>query len=163
VKASLEEGLELLGSETTAQTLEHHELFVTTWWRLPGPMSHDLYFFVHLLKPGMQMPSDHVPGDWMYPADRWHVGETLEDRTLIQLPPFTVTAGTYEVMLGVYRKSTGKRLKVLSGPSDGEDRIPLGTLEVKPLEPLIHQLIPPTHVDQMRKYPDRIADSHRSH
>jgi hypothetical protein len=162
VKASLEGGLELLGSETTAQTLEHHEAFVTTWWRLPGAMPRDLYFFVHLLKPGTQIPSDHVPGDWMFPADRWQAGETLEDRTLIQLPPFTVTAGTYQVMLGAYQRSTGKRLKVLSGPSDGEDRIPLGTLEVKPLEPIIDQLIPPTRVDVMRRYPERIVDSHRA-
>jgi hypothetical protein len=162
VKASLEGGLELLGSETTTETLEHHEAFVTTWWRLPGPMPRDLYFFVHLLKTGTQVPSDHVPGDWMYPADRWQAGQTLEDRTLIQLPPFTVTAGTYKVMVGAYVRSTGKRLKVLSGPSDGDDRIPLGTLEVKPLEPIIHQLIPPTRVDVMRKYPDRIVDSHRA-
>jgi hypothetical protein len=162
VKASLEGGLELLGSETTKQTLEHHEAFVTTWWRLPGPMPRDLYFFIHLLKPGTQIPSDHVPGDWMFPADRWQAGETLEDRTLIQLPPFTVTAGTYRIMLGAYQRSTGKRLKVLSGPSDGEDRIQVGTLEVKPLEPIIHQLIPPTRVEVMRKYPERIVDSHRS-
>jgi len=65
-------------------------------------------------------------------------------------------------MVGSYVRSTGKRLKVLSGPSDGDDRIPLGTLEVKPLEPIIHQLIPPTRVDVMRKYPDRIVDSHRA-
>jgi arabinofuranosyltransferase len=162
VKATLEGGLQLLGSETTTRTLEHHEAFVTTWWRLPGPMPRDLYFFVHLLKPGTQIPSDHVPGDWMYPADRWKAEETLEDRTLIQLPPFTVTVGTYKVMLGVYQRSTGKRLKVLSGPSDGEDRIQVGTLEVKPLEPIIDQLIPPTRVDVMRKYPERIVDSHRA-
>ncbi len=162
VKASLEGGLELLGSETTAQTLEHHEVFVTTWWRLPGPMPRDLYFFVHLVRPGKQVPSDHVPGDWMFPADRWQTGQTLEDRTLIQLPPFTVTAGTYEVRMGAYVRSTGKRLKVLSGPSDSEDRILLGTLEVKPLEPIVDQLIPPTRVDVMRKYPERIVDSHRA-
>jgi hypothetical protein len=162
VRANLQGGLELLGSEVTAQTLEHHEAFVTTWWRLPGPMPRDLYFFVHLIKPGTQMPADHVPGDWMFPADRWQTGQVLEDRSLVQLPPFTVPAGTYRVVLGAYHRSTGKRLKVESGPNDGDDRIPLGTLEVKPLEPIIHQLIPPTRVDVMRKYPDRIVDSHRA-
>jgi hypothetical protein len=34
---------------------------------------------------------------------------------------------------------------------------------VKRLDPIIDQLIPPTHVDVMRKYPDRIVDSHRAH
>ncbi|MGD0529246.1 MAG: hypothetical protein ABSE49_29170 [Polyangiaceae bacterium] len=103
VKATLAGGLELLGSETTAQTLEHHEAFVTTWWRLPGAMDKDLYFFVHLVRPGKQIPSDHVPGDWMYPANRWQAGQTLEDRVLLQLPPFTVTAGTYQVFVGASR------------------------------------------------------------
>jgi hypothetical protein len=161
VKATLEGGLELLGSETTTQTLEHHEVFVTTWWRLPGPMPKDLYFFVHLVKGSSQMPADHVPGDWMYPADRWKSGQILEDRTLVQLPPFTVTAGTYQLLLGAYQKSTGKRVRVLTGPNDGQDRIPLGTVVVKPLEPIIHQLIPPTRVETMRKYPERIIDPHR--
>ena len=161
VHAKLEGGLELLGSETTQETIERHELFVTTWWKLPGPMPKDLYFFVHVSKPGFQLPSDHVPGDWMYPADRWQAGETLEDRTLVQLPPFTVTPGTYDVWLGVYQRSTGKRVAVVEGPSDGDNRIKLGTLVVKPLRPMIDQLIPPTHVDVMRKYPERIVDSHR--
>jgi hypothetical protein len=97
----------------------------------------------------------------MYPADRWKAGQILEDRTLFQLPPFTITPGTYQVYLGAYRRSTGQRLKVLEGPNDGSDRILLGTLEVTRLHPLIEQLIPPTHVDVMRRYPDRIVDSHR--
>jgi len=37
----------------------------------------------------------------------------------------------------------------------------LGSFEAKTLYPLIHQLIPPTRVDVMRKYPDRIVDPHR--
>ncbi|HEY8038484.1 MAG TPA: hypothetical protein VIF15_01770, partial [Polyangiaceae bacterium] len=161
VRARLEDGLELLGSEMTERAPERHEAFVTTWWKLPGPLPHDLFFFVHVTKPGFQSPADHVPGDWMYPADRWKAGQILEDRTLFQLPPFTITPGTYQVYLGAYRRSTGQRLKVLEGPNDGSDRILLGTLEVTRLHPLIEQLIPPTHVDVMRRYPDRIVDSHR--
>jgi hypothetical protein len=161
VTAKIEGGLELLGSEVTAKTPEHHEVFVTTWWRLPGPMPKDTYFFIHLVKPGSQTPSDHVPGDWMYPADRWQPGEILEDRTLMQLPPFTVRPGTYDVYVGVWRRGTGDRLHVLEGPNDGQNRIKVGTVEVTPLIPIVQQLIPPTRVDQMRKYPDRIVDSHR--
>jgi hypothetical protein len=160
-KATFEGGLELLGSDLTKQTLERHEAFITTWWKLPGPMPHDTYFFVHVTKEGFQAPGDHVPGDWMYPADRWKAGEILEDRTLFQLPPFTMPPGTYKVYIGVYERSTGKRLKVVSGPADAEGRVLLGSFEAKTLYPLIHQLIPPTRVDVMRKYPDRIIDSHR--
>ncbi len=160
-KATFEGGLELLGSELTKKTLERHEAFITTWWKLPGPMPHDLYFFVHVTKEGFQAPGDHVPGDWMYPADRWKAGEILEDRTLFQLPPFTMPPGTYKVYLGAYERGSGKRLKIISGATDSEDRVLLGTFEAKTLYPLIHQLIPPTRVDVMRKYPERIVDSHR--
>lgn len=161
VKAKFEGGLELLGSEVTPTAPERHEVFVTTWWRLPGPMPKDTYFFAHFTRNGGQMPSDHVPGDWMYPADRWQPGEILEDRVLVQLPPFTVTPGKYDVLFGVYRRGTGDRLKVLEGPADGQNRLSLGSVDVTRLWPLVQQLIPPTHLDTMRRYPDRIIDSHR--
>ncbi len=162
VHAKLEGGLELLGSELTPKAPERHEAFITTWWRLPGPMPKDTYFFVHLTKAGSQTPSDHVPGDWMYPADRWQPGEILEDRTLMQFPPFVIKPGTYDVYLGVYRRTAGTRLAVLEGPNDGQNRIKLGSIEVTTLWPLVQQLIPPTHLDTMRRYPDRIIDSHRN-
>jgi hypothetical protein len=161
VHAKFEGGLELLGAELTPQTYERHEVFITTWWRLPGPMPHDLYFFVHVNKEGFQTPADHVPGDWMYPADRWEAGEILEDRTLFQLPPMVMTPGWYDVNIGVYRRSTGDRLAVVDGPPHPDNRVHLGAFEARPLLPLIHQLIPPTRVEVMRKYPDRIPDSHR--
>ncbi|MGO9714039.1 MAG: hypothetical protein ACLQBL_34610 [Polyangiaceae bacterium] len=161
VQGTFEGGLELLGSEITQKTLERHEAFVTTWWKLPGPMPHDLYFFIHFSKEGFQAPADHVPGDWMYPADRWKAGEILEDRTLFQLPPFTMAPGTYKVYFGVYRKSDNERLKVTSPASDGQNRVLLGTLVVKERYPFVDQLIPPTRVDTMRKYPERIIDSKR--
>jgi arabinofuranosyltransferase len=161
VQAKFEGGLELLGSEVTPQTYERHEVFITTWWRLPGPMPHDLYFFVHVNKPKFQSPADHIPGDWMYPADRWQRGEILEDRTLYQLPPMVVTPGSYDVNIGVYRRSTGDRLQVIEGPPHADNRIRIGSFEAKPLLPLIHQLIPPTRVEVMRKHGDRILDSGR--
>ncbi len=161
-RAKLERGLELLGSEVTPETLERHEVFVTTWWKLPGPLEHDITFFTHVTAPGLQIPADHLPGDSMYPADRWRAGEILEDRPLFQLPPFTMKPGTYQVYVGVYRRSTGERLKVLEGPSDGDGRILVGSFTVKPMWPLLHQLIPPTRVQSMRKYPDRIVDPKRS-
>ena len=161
VQAKFEGGLELLGSEVTPQTHERHEVFITTWWKLPGPMPRDLYFFIHVTKEGFQTPADHIPGDWMYPADRWQAGEILEDRTLFQLPPMVMTPGWYSVYIGVYRRSTGERVTVVDGPPHPDNRVLLGAFEARPLVPLIHQLIPPTRVEVMRKYPDRITDPGR--
>ena len=70
--------------------------------------------------------------------------------------------GTYEVYLGAYRRSTGERLKVVER---AERRRRTASCSARSrsrtLTPVIQQLIPPTHVDVMRKYPDRIVDSHR--
>lgn len=164
-KATFDRGLELLGSKIegnvnadTPTTLERHEVFINTWWKVPGPMEKDLTFFVHVAKPGFQAPMDHIPGDWMYPADRWRAGEIVEDRILFQLP-INMRPGKYEVYLGVYRRSTGERLKIPNGPADG--RVLVGSFDVRRLYPVIHQLIPPTRPDIMRKYPERIVDHHR--
>ena len=44
-----------------------------------------------------------------------------------------MTPGTYKVYLGVYRRSTGSGSRCSAGRSDGENRILLGTFEVKTL------------------------------
>lgn len=158
--------VELLGAKLEGNvkgeiptTLERHEMFITTWWKLPGKLPKDVNFFVHVTKPNFQAPFDHVPGDSMYPADRWQAGQILEDRVLFQIP-LNMRPGRYEVHFGIYRRSTGERFKIEGGPAD--NRLMIGTFDVKPLYPVIHQLIPPTRVEVMRKYPDRIIDHHRA-
>jgi arabinofuranosyltransferase len=150
-------GLELLGHTLSGEVVERHEAFITTWWRLPGPMPHDLTFFVHMTDNHSQIPADHVPGDWMYPADRWQAGQILEDRILFQLPPEAMAPGEYTVYVGAYLRSSNERLAIVSGANDGQQRVRLGTLHVKPLRPLVHALIPRTEVDTMRAHPERIV------
>jgi hypothetical protein len=152
--AKLTDGLELLGSEVRREAMERHELFVTTWWRVPGPMARDLDFFVDIERPGYRSHSEHVPGDSMYPADRWRPGDIIEDRVLIQLP-IEMKPGDYQVYFGASHRS-GARLAVLDGSRDGEDRLRLGPLHVKTLVPFVHQLIPPTRVAEQRRHPERI-------
>ncbi len=148
-------GVELLGSEVQRRTLQRHEVFITTWWRVPGPFSEDTTFFVHINRGPYQTTMDHVPGDWMYPANRWRAGDIIEDRVLFQVP-IEMNPGDYNVHIGVYQRSSGQRFHVTSGPSDGSDRIPLGSFRVERLLPFVHQLIPPTRVEQMRRHPERI-------
>ncbi|MBI2390280.1 MAG: hypothetical protein HYV09_11885 [Deltaproteobacteria bacterium] len=147
------------GSEGLPATLERHEMFIDTWWKVPGALPKDVTFFVHVTRQNFQAPLDHVPGDSMYPADRWRPGDIVEDRVLFQLP-LNMRPGKYDVYFGIYRRSTGERYPIQGGPADG--RLLIGSFEVKRLYPVIHQLIPPTNVDVMRKYPDRIVDHHRA-
>jgi len=161
VKATFEGGLELLGSEMEPSVTQRQGFFLTTWWRVPGPMAKDLFFFNHIEADKYRLPYDSLPGDWMYPADRWKPGQIIENRSLIQTPPGMAT-GDYTVYMGAYYRSSGQRLKVVDGPNDGQDRLNMGTLEVTPLIPPFDQLIDPCRPDEMRKYPERIIDSHRA-
>lgn len=159
-KASFAGGLELLGAEVEREALERGEFFVTTWWRAPGPMDRDTYIFLHLNRDGYQAPNDHVPGDWLYPAERWRTGDIIEDRVLVQLP-LNAAPGEYELHVGVWNRRSGERLAVEDGPNDGAQRVPLGKVEIKPLRAFLDHAIEPTVPEEQRKYPDRIHDHGR--
>ncbi|MGM0557014.1 MAG: glycosyltransferase family 87 protein [Myxococcota bacterium] len=154
--ATFEGGLELLGSHVEQQAVEKREFYVTTRWLLPGAMSEDVFFFLHVERPGFRNPEDHVPGDWMYPANRWEQGQILEDRVLFQVPP-VMSPGRYEVYLGVYNRRTGERLKLVEGEGDGSNRMKLGDVEIREFRPLLDQIIVPTRLDEQRKYPSRLV------
>lgn len=161
VKATFEGGLELLGSEIEPTTKERYEAFFTTWWKVPGPMPADTWFFFHVEKEGRRVPFDTLPGDFLYPANRWKPGQIIEHRVLFQVPP-DLPVGTYKVMMGAYRRSTGERIKLVPNQShDGEHRLDLGTLTIEPLDLPWDSLIKPTHIELLRKYPERIIDHGR--
>jgi hypothetical protein len=50
---------------------------------------------------------------------------------------------------------------VLEGPSDGQDRVRLGTIEVNALIVPFDSYVKPTNVAEQRKYPERILEHHR--
>lgn len=158
--------LELLGSEIQPSAKQRYEAFFTTWWRVPGPLEPDTYIFFHVERPETpdqkpyRAPFDTLPGDWMYPADRWKPGQIIEHRVLFQVP-WDMPMGQYKVMMGVYRKKTGERLKIVAGPNDGQDRLDLGAFEITKLSPPWDELIPRCVPEVQRKYPERIIDSGR--
>jgi hypothetical protein len=159
-QASFAGGLELLGAEVEPVTKARHEAFVTTWWRVPGPMPADTWFFLHIENDKQRVPYDALPGDWMYPADRWKPGQIIEHRTLFQVPP-DMKPGDYRVMAGVYRRRTGDRVAFTTGPNDGQQRVDLGPLRVEPLRPPFDSLIKPTDITAQRRHPERIIDHGR--
>jgi len=154
------DGLELIGSEMETETLERHEFFCTTWWRAPGPRAADTHFFIHVENDQSRISYDHIPGDWMYPANRWREGDIIENRVLVQIPP-GYAAGEYRVLLGIYNPSTGDRWPVRSPDDVGDSRILLGTITVNRLWPIIHSTIPRTNLAEMRAHPERIIDHGR--
>lgn len=154
-QATFENGLKLLGTEQPTEVTEHHELMLTSWWQLSDSMPADTYFFLHIEKEGYRLPYDHIPGEWMYPADRWQKGQILENRVGITLP-YDMQPGTYSIFMGVYNKSTGERLKVIDGDHDGQNRLLLGQVEVTDLVVPFDQLVERTVIEKERKYPERM-------
>jgi hypothetical protein len=152
-----------LGAEIPKEVKERSEALVTSWWQLPGAMPRDLVFSVHFVRTqgSYKTSAEHVPGDWMYPADRWQAGQVLEDRTLFQLPPRAMRRGTYRVYVSARRRETGEQLKVRSQASDSQGRVLIGTLEVKRRLPAFDALIPSTDVSSMRAHPERIPGRRR--
>jgi hypothetical protein len=156
-----EQGLELLGWELEQTSVrEKQELFVTSWWRVPGPMPADTFFFLHVSRPNYQAPFDHKPGDSMWPADRWQAGQVIEHRVLLPMPPH-MKAGEYDVWIGAYRRQTDARVQVEDGPHDGSHRVHLGKLKVLPWRPLIDHVVAPPNSEVQRKYPERLRPHNR--
>ncbi len=161
VSVEFERGVKLLGADLPAEAIAVHDFYLTLWLAAPGPLEEDWWVFVHLEKPGSRLPVDHVPGDWLYPANRWRAGDVIEDRTLVQLPP-TLAPGEYDVFVGLYRRSTGKRLVVVKGEQDGGQRIRVGRIAIRAQRPFLDQLIRPTDLAFDRKHPERIVDHGRA-
>ena len=156
VTAEFERGLKLLGTRIEpTETIERHEVFVTMWFEVPGPMEADIMIFTHVERPGVRHPYDAMPGDWVYPADRWKPGQIVEHRALVQLPPH-LGPGSYEIHTGLYRRSTGARLTVERGEHDGQNRLKLGSVRIRAWRPFLDHIIPKTDLEVMRKHPERI-------
>lgn len=146
-RATFANGAELLGAEIDREEVpERHEVFVTTWWRVPGPRSDDELAFIHLVRrgpPRTRTSLDHPLGDWLWPASRWERGQIVEDRVLVQLP-VSLVPGTYDVHVGMFNRRTGDRIEITGGAGEEDHRVHLGTLEVRPMRHLLDPLIPRT-------------------
>ena len=112
--------------------------------RRPGKIPLDLYFRVKAKPPGgfkifvhydgpaaPRVIGDHDPVDRTLGTAYWLPGEYIRDHYETDVPLMTTPAGTYVVYMGFWPGGEGKRLKVTAGPNDGEDRVKLGSLEIK--------------------------------
>jgi hypothetical protein len=132
VTATFGDAIELVGAD-----------FPTTV-RRPGKIPLDLVFRVKARPPGSykiflhfdgpaapRVIGDHDPVNHTFGTSFWLPGEYVRDHYETDIPLMTTPAGTYTVYMGFWPGGEGKRLKVTAGPSDGNDRVRLGTIEIK--------------------------------
>jgi hypothetical protein len=89
---------------------------VSLVWEALTPVYEDFNIFLHLQsEDGKLVAQDDSPplqGD--YPTSAWATGVSFSDPHIIQIPP-DVPAGTYRLVIGLYRLHDGSRLPVDSG------------------------------------------------
>jgi hypothetical protein len=132
ISATFENAIELVGAD-----------FPTSVHR-PGKIPLDLIFHVKAKPPGgykifvhydgpaaPRVIGDHDPVNHAFGTTYWLPGEYIRDHYDTDVPLMTTPAGSYTVFMGFWPGGEGKRLKITAGPNDGDDRVRLGTLEIK--------------------------------
>jgi hypothetical protein len=100
-------------------------LHLTLFWQVVAHLPYDYTTFVHIRdqagKTVAQVDAQPLAGD--YPTSRWRVGETVIDSVIVPLPA-NLPAGTYRLLVGLYRWDTLERLPVVNDTS-GENAVEL--------------------------------------
>ncbi len=99
-----------------------------TYYRVLAPVTTEWEGFIHIDGYHRRHNGDHKPMNGKYPMSLWLVGDLLCDDHEFKLEP-NFTPGTYTIYFGLFVGDT--RLKVKSGPSDGDNRINGGALRVQ--------------------------------
>jgi len=87
---------------------------LTLFWRAREEIKEDYTVFTHLAdaEGHIWAQDDGYPVDGDYPTSFWSVGEVVRDEYELALPS-DVLAGEYEIEVGLYLVSSGRRLPVL--------------------------------------------------
>ena len=125
--------VELIGWDAPAMIGGHQDFKLRLYFKVNAPLSGSYKVFVHIDGAGVRINGDHVPLDGKFPTNYWVPGTYVTDEHIIHpTDNNTATApnsGFYQVYMGLYLGS--ERLKILSGPSDGDNRARLGGITVK--------------------------------
>ena len=85
--------------------------------------------FVHIDAPGQRIHGDHYPVEGLHPTQNWrHEDNIIHDIHRINIKR-TISPATFTVYAGMYVGK--KRLKIVKGSRDKEDRARLGSIRVR--------------------------------
>jgi 4-amino-4-deoxy-L-arabinose transferase-like glycosyltransferase len=99
-----------------------------TYYKVLAPVTTEWEGFIHIDGYHRRHNGDHKPMNGKYPMSLWLPGDLLVDDHEFKLEP-NFTPGTYSIYFGLFAGDT--RLKVKSGPNDGDNRINGGPLRVQ--------------------------------
>jgi cellulose/xylan binding protein with CBM9 domain len=130
INANLENKVTVLGVDVDSEAAEPGKPFtITTYWKVNQSLDGwRLFFHVNGARKEQFINHDHTPLQGKYPVSQWKAGEILRDIYKVSLPP-SFDSPEVSVYAGLWKQSS--RMKVTSGPSDGQDRVLLVKLPVK--------------------------------
>ncbi len=99
-----------------------------TYYRVLAPITTEWEAFIHIDGFHRRHNGDHKVMNGKYPMSLWLAGDLVMDDHEFKLEP-NFTPGTYTVFFGLFAGDT--RLKVKSGPNDGDNRVNGGPLRVQ--------------------------------
>jgi 4-amino-4-deoxy-L-arabinose transferase-like glycosyltransferase len=135
INANMEDKLEVLGIDLADErgrlvdaVSPGRTYHLKTYYRALAPITTEWESFIHIDGYHRRHNGDHKPMSGKYPMSLWLPGDLLVDDHEFKLEP-NFTPGTYEIYFGLFVGDT--RLKVKSGPNDGDNRINGGPLRVQ--------------------------------
>lgn len=131
VTANLDDKIVYLGMDVSPATAEPGKpITLTHYWKSMASPGEGWKVFTHFEGPNHQgfFNADHGPIGGKYPVEQWKAGEIIRDQYTVTLPA-NWSADSVQVYAGVWRGN--ERLAVKSGPSDGRDRVLVGSIPVK--------------------------------
>jgi 4-amino-4-deoxy-L-arabinose transferase-like glycosyltransferase len=135
LEVNMEDKLEVLGYDITDGSgrlvdsiAPGRKYRMRTYYRVLAPITTEWEAFIHIDGFHRRHNGDHKPMDGKYPFSLWLKDDMLVDDYEFGLEP-NFSPGPYTLYFGLYVGET--RLKVKSGPSDGDNRIDGGTIRVQ--------------------------------
>ena len=129
VHADFEGKIELVGYDLPAELDRGPKFTITLYYKVLAPIAAAEKVFVHFDGSGTRFNGDHIPLDGKFPTNYWVPGYYIIDEHKMDVDHTMTPAGFYQIYTGFW--AGADRLKVVTGASDGENRVKIGSVRVK--------------------------------
>jgi hypothetical protein len=100
------------------------------YFRVLEALDRDWEAFIHIDRDALRYNGDHKAMQGKYPMTSWLKGDVVVDDHKVELGP-NFSSGKYKLYFGFFPGGDGPRMKVLSGPSDGDNRVFGGDIRIQ--------------------------------
>lgn len=130
-KGATEPSLEVMGARFPRVIPPGQSFSITLYFRVLKKVQSNFKVFIHIDGMGNRVIADHDPVQGRYATSLWLPGRYVVDRHVVPAEATSAVStprGTYTIYAGLFQGD--RRMVVLSGPADRENRIILGRARV---------------------------------